>query len=351
MMPAACSSTRAFSVFLSDSQDMAKDRCRCAIRGSINNDEYFYVKSIARPGETISSYRYERRVGGKGANQAIAIVRAGGTADFYGTIGEDGLWVKETVAGFGLDDRGIIISQDPTGRALIQIADSGENNIILFPGANHSTLHEKAWKTRDSDCDFPESTHLLLQNEIHLESTLCALENFKSTTTIYNPSPLPSVEQIRVFPWNKVDWLIVNEGEAEDLYNALSESEGRHPDTTPNILTRSHRELLSLLSAQPAFATTNIICTLGKDGVLAFIPAFHRPRTAHEAPSFMHFPAATLQGTIRDTTGAGDCFTGYFVQGLMQFGPHARMGRDIREQDVAKILKTCVQVGTTPIVI
>lgn len=97
----------------------------------IDNDEYFYgrlfpftrlgflanspaktlkVKNIARPGETISSSRYESRVGGKGTNQAIAITRAGGIADFYGTIGQDGLWIKEKVTKFGLDDSGIIVS-------------------------------------------------------------------------------------------------------------------------------------------------------------------------------------------------------------------------------------------------
>jgi ribokinase len=72
-------------------------------------DRYLSVKSIARPGETISSDHYESRVGGKGANQAIAITRAGGIADFYGTVGHDGLWVKKRVTEFGLDDAGIIV--------------------------------------------------------------------------------------------------------------------------------------------------------------------------------------------------------------------------------------------------
>ncbi|RDB30771.1 Ribokinase [Hypsizygus marmoreus] len=316
---------------------MLRSRCRCAVRGSINNDEYFYVKTIVRPGETISSNHYECRVGGKGANQAIAITRAGGIADFYGTIGEDHLWVKKAVAKFGLDDTGIIVSDDPTGRALIQVSDTGENSIILFPGANHSRLHEERWGSRGSEHDFPESSHLLLQNEIHMVSTLYALNNARNRVTIYNPSPLPTVDQISDFPWHKVDWLIVNEGEALDLYNALSESDNDSAHTS-----RSNRELIAILSAQAPLATTNLICTLGKDGVLAFIPAFHRPKTAHEAPSFMHFPAAKLQGSVRDTTGAGDCFTGYFVQGLMEFGPHAKVGKEIREHDIARILKVCV---------
>lgn len=140
-----------------------------------------------------------------------------------------------------------------------------------------------------------------------------------------------------------MDWLIVNEGEAEDLYYTLRELENQPPSRQR--ANMSHRELLTVLSAQPAFSKTNIICTLGQDGVIAFIPHFHRPKTVHEEPSFMYFPAAQLQGTVRDTTGAGDCFTGYFVAGLMAFGSHATLGREVQEKDVAEILKTCVQVG------
>ncbi|KAG6908924.1 hypothetical protein DXG01_002703 [Tephrocybe rancida] len=316
---------------------MSTSPCRCAVRGSINNDEYFHVRNIARPGETISSYRYERRVGGKGANQAIAILKAGGVVDFYGSVGEDGLWVKETVSSFGLDPSGISVSDVPTGRALIQISDSGENSIILFPGANHSRLSEETWAT--SGLTFPQCTHLLLQNEIHSESTLYALNNSNGAITIYNPSPMPSAQEINNFPWGKVDWLIVNEGEAKDLHTALSGL-----DLLPGNQAKSPMEVLPLLSACPALATTNIICTQGKDGVSAFIPAFHGRNTGHGTPSFLHVPAAVLQGTVRDTTGAGDCFTGYFVQGLMELGSQAKPEHGMAEQDLTSILKACVQV-------
>ncbi|KAF9456041.1 Ribokinase-like protein [Collybia nuda] len=312
---------------------------RCAVRGSINNDEYFYVRDIARPGETISSHHYESRVGGKGANQAIAITKAGGIADFYGTVGHDGLWVKKRATEFGLDDAGIIVGDDPTGRALIQVSDTGENSIILFPGANHSRLHEKTWSGR-AEHSFPNSSHLLLQNEIHMDSTLYALKNAQNTTIIFNPSPLPSTKEIAGFPWHKVDWLIVNEGETRDLYEALF-GHGNSGTTS----TMSNRKLIASLSAQSAFASTNIICTLGKDGVLAFIPTFHRRNTMDGSPSFLQLPAAKLQGHVRDTTGAGDCFTGYFVQGLMEHGPHAKVGREIQEHDIVCILKICVQAA------
>ncbi|KAF8155463.1 Ribokinase-like protein [Crassisporium funariophilum] len=315
-----------------------KSQASCTVRGSINNDEYFYVNHIARPGETISSHGHESRVGGKGANQAVAIVRAGGIAEFYGTIGKDGLWVKDRMMNYGIDVKGIIISEEHIGRAIIQVDDNGENSIILFPGANHSELHEKQFM-QQPEGSFPLTSHLLVQNEIHMRSTCYALNNSRNTTVIVNPSPLPSTSDILEFPWDKVEWLIVNEAEAAGLYESILGH--RIKESMP----MSTQELISLLSAQPSFEGTNIICTLGSDGVLAFIPTFHRPRSASEAPSFMHLPAAKLQGEVQDTTGAGDCFTGYFVQGLMQYGPHAKVGKDIKEQDIAKILKTCVYVS------
>ncbi len=70
------------------------------------------VQSISRPGETISSRDYKRRIGGKGANQAVAIARAGGAVDFYGTIGKDGDWLKAELKNYGLNvDPGVIVSE------------------------------------------------------------------------------------------------------------------------------------------------------------------------------------------------------------------------------------------------
>ncbi|KAF9010286.1 Ribokinase-like protein [Cyathus striatus] len=313
--------------------------CQCIVRGSINNDEYFYVDKIVRPGETISSKRHESRVGGKGANQSVAIVRAGGSVKFYGAVGKDGIWVKDRMASFGVDVGGIIVSDDATGRAIIQVSDDGENSIVLFPGANHSELHEKKFM-EVSDEWFPEATHLLLQNEIHARSTYYALMNVKNATIIVNPSPLPRGEEIFNIPWRKVDWLVVNESEVEGLYHAMSKQK-----TKATSHSLSTRELVFLLSEQSLFQNVNIICTLGADGVLAFIPTFHRPKTIHEAPSFMHVPAAKLIGGVCDTTGAGDCFAGYFVQGLMEFGPSAKIGLEIREHNIARILKTCVHAA------
>jgi len=79
------------------------------------------VSHIVRPGETLSSHGHESRVGGKGANQAVAIARAGGSGvvQFYGAIGQDGLWIKERMEGHGIDVGGIIVAEVVTCSSLV----------------------------------------------------------------------------------------------------------------------------------------------------------------------------------------------------------------------------------------
>jgi len=280
-------------------------------------------------------------VGGKGANQAVTIARAGGNALFYGTIGRDGDWIQKKMHEYQVDTRGLLVTDEqPTGRAIIQVDRNGENSIILFPGANHSRVHEEMDEKKPrEERMFLNSTHLLLQNEIHVSSTYYAIQNSVKAIIIMNPSPLPSDEEIQVFPWDRIDWLIVNEAEAEGLYCAVAGVSSPQRNGLPT------KELVFRLSQHLAFRDVNIVCTLGADGVLAFLPTFHRPKTVHEAPSFMYLPAAPLVGDVKDTTGAGDCFTGYFVQGLMEYGPWGKAGEGIREQDIVRILKTCVHAA------
>ncbi|RXW15033.1 hypothetical protein EST38_g10822 [Candolleomyces aberdarensis] len=301
--------------------------------------------NISMPGETISSKRYESRVGGKGANQAVAIARAGGTIEFCGTVGKDGEWIVEYMKKHGIDISGIIVSEDETtGRAIIQVSDDGENSIILFPGANHSELHEKRIAL---SCQlwFPEATHLLLQNEINYQSTLTSLFKAKEEglCTIFNPSPMLSPAQIHAFLWDKVDWLLVNEGEAEALYrgSCTGSQDSTALRDSQNFSTTSVKDgIASLLASLDAFKNTNIICTLGADGVLAYLR-----RSDGNGSASVYRPAARLQGIFRDTTGAGDCFTGYFVSGLMKYPPDARLGGDVSEEDIARILEVSNQAA------
>jgi ribokinase len=69
------------------------------------------VDQIAKPGETKASKLHESRIGGKGANQAVAIARAGGLVQFYGTIGKDGVWIKEQLKEHGIDVSAILVAE------------------------------------------------------------------------------------------------------------------------------------------------------------------------------------------------------------------------------------------------
>jgi ribokinase len=67
------------------------------------------VSNIVRKGETISARKLERRAGGKGANQAVGIAKAGGVIDLVGAVGDDGQWVHSYLASLGVNVSGVEI--------------------------------------------------------------------------------------------------------------------------------------------------------------------------------------------------------------------------------------------------
>jgi len=125
----------------------------------------------------------------------------------------------------------------------------------------------------------------------------------------------------------------VNEGEAEDLFRAAADQEIERWSST--------EEMLRMMSAVPCFRKTNIICTLGARGAMAILP----PPDDANAPFVSYVPAAKLETGLNDTTGAGDCFTGYFVRGLMKFGPNSKFRSGITEKDIEDIIKFAAQVS------
>lgn len=69
------------------------------------------VEGVVRPGQTISSTKFERRAGGKGANQAVAIARAGGAVSLVGAVGEDGTWLVRNLESYGVSTENISVVQ------------------------------------------------------------------------------------------------------------------------------------------------------------------------------------------------------------------------------------------------
>ncbi len=255
---------------------------RVLIIGSINIDDVFAVGQFVRPGETISCRSYARHVGGKGDNQAMALARAGAEVYFAGKIGEDGRFILDALAGAGVDTSRVAVSGIPTGRAIIQVQDDGQNCILLAPGANKDI--------RPADIDsflegWGSGDMVVFQNEISSMDYALAEAGRRGLTIVLNPSPV--TESLLSLPVGRADWLILNETEGQALTGS-SDVES----------------IAGLLRGK--FPATEIVLTLGDQGV----------RYEGRNGSSLQVPA--LKVKVVDTTAAGDCFTGFFLADILE---------------------------------
>lgn len=108
---------------------------RITVVGSANTDLVARCERLPRPGETVTDAEFERVAGGKGANQAVAAARLGARVRFVGRIGHDDL-VLRSLEREGVDVDGVTRDSGETGVAMILVERSGENVIVVAPGAN-----------------------------------------------------------------------------------------------------------------------------------------------------------------------------------------------------------------------
>ena len=243
--------------------------------GSLNIDLVYQVEHIARPGETIASSSHQVFAGGKGANQSAALARAGASVFHAGQVGPDGQWLVDKLAGLGVDVQHIRVGDVPTGHAIIQVDRRGQNSIVLFDGAN-AQIARGAIDAALSH--FDQGDILLLQNEINDIAYIITSAAEQRLMICLNPAPFGP--EVCAYPLELVDLLIVNETEATGLAGAST---------------------LAALAALCPHA--QIALTLGAAGVQ------YRSPTEE-----FHLPAPQIEAG--DTTGAGDTFIGYFLQGL-----------------------------------
>lgn len=107
--------------------------------GSANQDLIVRVPAQLAPGETLLATAMSRQPGGKGANQAVAAARLGGRVSFVGAVGDDddGASLIGALRADGVDTSGVeVVGGSPTGLAIVTVADSGENTIVVVSGAN-----------------------------------------------------------------------------------------------------------------------------------------------------------------------------------------------------------------------
>lgn len=254
------------------------------VYGSLNIDHVYALPHFVRPGETVSSTRYEKHAGGKGLNQAIALAKAGLPVWFAGAIGRDGLFLKETLEKAGVNTSFLNVLKDvPTGHAVIQVEQSGGNAIILYGGANQANTRAQAAQTL---ANFGAGDYVLLQNEINGGEEIIRLAHERGVGVILNPSPM--TDALRRWPLEQVDFLILNEVEGADLTGK----------TEPDEILRGLEE---------RYPFCRVVLTLGEKGaVYAF-----RGERVHQA---------AFRAQAVDTTAAGDTFTGYFLRGVLSGG-------------------------------
>jgi len=247
--------------------------------GSLNIDRVYRVPHIVRPGETISSRSFLTFAGGKGANQSVAIARAGGMVYHAGKVGRDGQWLVKKIAGFGVNTRFIRIAKNSTGHAVIQVDKKGENAIFLYPGTNHQITRAEIDNIL---CHFSPGDVLLLQNEINEVAYLIHAAHEQKLRICLNPAPMD--RRIMKYPLREVNTFILNETEGAALSGK----------------TKPEAILDSLIKKMPE---SEIVLTLGKQGAIARLPG--------QQP----IKQSSIRVKAVDTTAAGDTFIGYYLAG------------------------------------
>lgn len=106
--------------------------------GAINVDLTARVDRAPAAGETVADGVLQRGPGGKGANQAVAAARLGAAVRLVGAVGDDldGRGIRTQLAAEGIDASGVQTASAATGTALIVVDATGENSIVVCPGAN-----------------------------------------------------------------------------------------------------------------------------------------------------------------------------------------------------------------------
>jgi len=247
--------------------------------GSINKDFFYSVNDFVKPGETISSIKYNVKIGGKGLNQSVGISKAGQKIYHAGIINKDDTFILDRLKKWNINCENIVLGVNPTGHAIIQVDKNGENSIIIHGGANHD-FDIKFIKSVLSK--FDSGDILVLQNEINNIKEIIDRAHHKKMKIVFNPAPFNN--EILSYDLNKISTLILNQTEGEAL------SKEKKPVNILRVL-------------KSKFNNTEIILTLGEKGSLYSFKDELLKIKAHKVDTV-------------DTTGAGDTFIGYYVAGI-----------------------------------
>eukprot|EP00041_Stephanoeca_diplocostata_P024372 m.616180 g.616180 ORF g.616180 m.616180 type:complete len:234 (+) comp22513_c1_seq2:153-854(+) len=160
--------------------------------GSANTDLISYVPRRPVGGETITGTAFETGFGGKGSNQCVMAAKLGSRTAMVAKLGDDSFG-RDTLENYKTNgvntDSVFITSEAATGVAPIAVDATGENSIIVVPGANNLLSVADVESVRDA---ITAARVVVCQHEIPLESTLAALQIAKdagNVVSIFNPAP------------------------------------------------------------------------------------------------------------------------------------------------------------------
>jgi ribokinase len=263
--------------------------------GSLNCDLVVRVGSLPGPGETVIGGTFEVTGGGKGANQAVAAARVGAAVALVGAVGADdfGTRLIDDLVGEGISTAGVVVLPDAaTGVAAIVVDERGENQIAVASGANRrlgAADVERAFETLD--LSRARCALIGLEVEDGAVVTAAGLAAGRGMSVVVNPAPARRLP-LALLALRPI--LTPNQGEAAELTG--------HDDPA------AAAAALAESTAAPALVTA---ASRG-----AFLAAEGRV-TPLEAPRV----------SARDTTGAGDTFSGVLAAGVARDWPLERAAR------------------------
>lgn len=255
--------------------------------GSVNMDLVVRTPRFARPGETLMGLGFDTVPGGKGANQAVAACRLGGSVAMVACVGEDafGRAMREGLAEEGIDVQHVDVrGGHPSGVALITVDDRGENTIVVVPGANARMTVEDVALARPA---IAAAAVLVLQLEVPMPvvHAAAAIAREHDRVVVLNAAPAQPCDDVLLA---LVDYLVVNETE---VFALAGPDVHRRQDAIAALQRRGVRHVVVTLGAHGAVLAS-------ADGDATTVAAFAVP--------------------VVDTTAAGDAFVGAFAVALAE---------------------------------
>ena len=258
---------------------------RVTVVGSCNVDIVTRTHRFPKPSEHLVATDFGTFLGGKGANQAVAARRAGAAVAMVARVGDDAFGEQITAAlaseainvtGIGRD-RG-----SPTGNASIWLDAAGENQILVFPGANGTLRPSEATAALHG---VGRGDVVLMQLEVPMPTVVgvARVACSRGAIVVLNAAPATTLPDNL---WEFIHILVVNETEAATLSGGLA------PDDAAQLLRRR--------------GSGSVVVTLGSDGCIV----------APAGEAGVHHLSAFAPTVLVDATGAGDAFCGALVAQL-----------------------------------